>query len=625
MVGDLNIADDGLEAGCGLGEDGGHEVVGTGALDLRGDAFALGEAEELEAATGSPAPAGFEDGGGDGGLLEEIFGGVLGEEVEDIGEWEGVLLGEGDVDAVVGGGGLKLEVEAAAEALAQGEAPGLVDASAEGGVEDELHAAAVVEEAFGDDGGFGGDGSQDGAPGDDVGDELAGSGGADAAGFGEPVDGCGDFRLGGRDESGRDVGGKGGDVFAEFAYAVGENGGALWGFAFPEGDAGGRAVGVFDEDASGGFDALDAPTGVAEEDDVAGGGVYGEVFAEGGNLYAFWLQYDAEEGGVGDGSAVGDGDHACAAAGMELVVDGVVQKVGAVAAAGGFDAVGEEVDEFVEALAGEISIGIGAAQDVVESFGLPWLCAAAGDDLLHENVDRLRGDFEAVEFAGAHFADKGGLFEEIVAGGGEEAAFGDGSAPVASAADALHGDSDGTSAADLADEVDVADIYAEFERCGGNENFDVAVFEALLGVEAEGAGERAMMGGDVLGTEAVAEFEGDFFHEAAGVDEDEGGAVILGVVGEFVEDLGPHGVGGDGAEFVAGNLNGEVELATLADLDDGGGRMGGVGAGEEFGYKLDGVLGSGEADALRRRGQTGEESSGAEAVFAGDEGIETFE
>jgi len=47
VVGDLDVADDGLEAGRGLGEDGGHEVFGTGALDLRGDAFALRHAQEL--------------------------------------------------------------------------------------------------------------------------------------------------------------------------------------------------------------------------------------------------------------------------------------------------------------------------------------------------------------------------------------------------------------------------------------------------------------------------------------------------------------------------------------------------------------------------------------------------
>ena len=98
------------------------------------------------------------------------------EEVEDVGEREAVLLGEGDVDAVVGGGGLEFEVEAAAEALAEGQAPGFVEAAAEGRVEDELLASAFVEEALGDEGGFGGDGAEDGAAVDDVGDELEGGG-----------------------------------------------------------------------------------------------------------------------------------------------------------------------------------------------------------------------------------------------------------------------------------------------------------------------------------------------------------------------------------------------------------------------------------------------------------------
>ena len=63
-----------------------------------------------------------------------------------------MLLGQRDVQAVVGGGGLQLEIEGAAEALAQRQSPGFVDAAAKGRVDDELHAAAFVEKALGDDG-----------------------------------------------------------------------------------------------------------------------------------------------------------------------------------------------------------------------------------------------------------------------------------------------------------------------------------------------------------------------------------------------------------------------------------------------------------------------------------------
>jgi hypothetical protein len=46
---------------------------------------------------------------------------------------------------------LQLEVEGDAEAFAEGEPPGAVDPGAEGGVDDELLAAAFVEEALEDD------------------------------------------------------------------------------------------------------------------------------------------------------------------------------------------------------------------------------------------------------------------------------------------------------------------------------------------------------------------------------------------------------------------------------------------------------------------------------------------
>ena len=51
----------------------------------------------------------------------------------------------------------------------------------------------------------------------------------------------------------------------------------------------------------------------------------------------------------------------------------------------------------------------------------------------------------------------------------------------------------------------------------------------------------------------------------------------------------------------------------------------GVHAGEEFGDELDGVLGGGEADALRRGRAAGEELAGGEAVLATDECVEALE
>jgi hypothetical protein len=197
------------------------------------------------------------------------------------------------------------------------------------------------------------------------------------------------------------------------------------------------------------------------------------------------------------------------------------------------------------------------------------------------------------------------LFHQIVTGGGEEAAFGNGSAPVASAADALHRYCNGSGGADLADEVDVADIDAEFQGGCRDKDFDLAVLQALLGVQAENAGERAVVRSYVLGADTAGQFEGDLFDQATGIDEDQGGAVVLGVGGELIENLVPHASVGDGTQFVARDFNSYVELAALADLDDGGWFPVRMDAGEEVGYEFDGVLCGGEADSLWGLRQSG--------------------
>src|SRR5262245_9636882 len=68
-----------------------------------------------------------------------------------VGKVEAVRSGEREHDIVFGRGSLELEIEFAAEALAQRQAPGAVDAAAIGRVDDELHAAGFVEEALEED------------------------------------------------------------------------------------------------------------------------------------------------------------------------------------------------------------------------------------------------------------------------------------------------------------------------------------------------------------------------------------------------------------------------------------------------------------------------------------------
>ena len=84
-------------------------------------------------------------------LHEDVARAVGVQVVEDVLQREAVLRAEREHDRLLVGGGLQLEAEADAEALAQREAPGAVDPRAERRVHDELHAAALVEEALEDD------------------------------------------------------------------------------------------------------------------------------------------------------------------------------------------------------------------------------------------------------------------------------------------------------------------------------------------------------------------------------------------------------------------------------------------------------------------------------------------
>src|SRR5262249_5372051 len=168
MVGNLDVAFNVFLASSHIGKHRGQQIVGADALNLRRNLLAVLEAQQGERARGVPAPARFKDRRWQGGLLQDRLHRLRLQKLEYVGEREAVLLRERDVQAVVGGGGLQFKIEAAAETLAQRESPGLVDASAEGRVNHELHAAAFVEEALGDDCLLRGHGAKHGAALQDV-------------------------------------------------------------------------------------------------------------------------------------------------------------------------------------------------------------------------------------------------------------------------------------------------------------------------------------------------------------------------------------------------------------------------------------------------------------------------
>ncbi len=210
-------------------------------------------------------------------------------------------------------------------------------------------------------------------------------------------------------------------------------------------------------------DAANAPRRVAEQHDVAGIALDREVLVNGADDDLFRLRDDGEHRRIGDGAAAGDGGQTRSATSAQTTVDHVAKEIRSITAALGSDTLRQHLQNAVVLFALQVAIRIGTAHTVEELVLIPILASAHGDDLLRENVERRVGNVQDIEIALANGANRGRAFQQVVARGGEQAAFGDGSAPVTGAAHALQRDRDGARRVDLADQVDGADVDAEFE------------------------------------------------------------------------------------------------------------------------------------------------------------------
>ena len=184
---------------------------------------------------------------------------------------------------------------------------------------------------------------------------------------------------------------------------------------------------------------------------------------------------------------------------------------------------------------------------------------------------------------------------QIVARGGEQAALGNGAAPVAGAAHALQRDRNRARRIDLADQVDVADIDAELQRSGRHQQANLAVLQLALGVQAQLARQAAVMRGHQLFADALAQMQRHALRQPPRVDEHQRRAMLQRQLRDAVVDLAPHLVAGDGAKLGRRDLHRQVELAAMANVDDGRSRT--SRAGQEMRDLLNRLLRRREPDA----------------------------
>ena len=176
MVGQLNGAVNIFLAGRHIGKNRSQQIIGAHALNLRRYFAAALKAQQRQRAVGIPAPARGKNRREQRCLLQYWLHGFGLQEAKNIAQRKAMLLRERNVQAVVGGRGLQFEVEGDAKALAQRQPPGLVDARPKRSMDYQLHAAAFIKKALGDDAILTGDRAQHRAPGHNVFHNLLGAG-----------------------------------------------------------------------------------------------------------------------------------------------------------------------------------------------------------------------------------------------------------------------------------------------------------------------------------------------------------------------------------------------------------------------------------------------------------------
>ena len=146
------------------------------------------------------------------------------------------------------------------------------------------------------------------------------------------------------------------------------------------------------------------------------------------------------------------------------------------------------------------------APDQREQLGLaPVLRIDLGRDLLSEHVERRHRHDQPVEFAAIDAVDQRRAFDEVVSGERETAGPSAGRRRCGPSGRRAAGSCDRARRAELADQIDVADIDAELERGGRHHGGECADFQPLLGIEPLFLGEAAVMRGDAHLAEPVGE------------------------------------------------------------------------------------------------------------------------
>ena len=405
MLGHLALAGEVLGACQLVGKYAGDQVFGTHARELRCNFLAAFEAGQRQRHAGNPAPAGEEH-----RRIEQCLGQHLGnpggiEVARDLAQLEAVRRGQRQNDAVLGRRRLQLEIELAAKPLAQGQAPGAIDAAAVRRVDHELHAAGFIEEALQHDRLPRRQAPERGLRGAEVLDELRGRLVGHAELGHQPKPRCAARRIVAEPRC---------YLGAKARHGDRELVAASRRLAEPEGDGRRRALRVLDAHQAA-LDAQDAVGRIAQLEDIAGQAFHSKVLVHRPDDDALRLEKDLEVGVVGDGAARGQRREPGAPTTAEHPVDGIAMEKRAAPASPRRKAVGEHRHNGIELGLRERAIRPSTAAHGIELLLAPLAACDLGNDLLGQDVEGMLRDRQPVELAAPGAVEQACAFHQVVA------------------------------------------------------------------------------------------------------------------------------------------------------------------------------------------------------------------
>ena len=200
-----------------------------------------------------------------------------------------------------------------------------------------------------------------------------------------------------------------------------------------------------------------------------------------------------------------------------------------------------------------------------------------------------------VQPAFAHRPDQRGTFDQLFPAQGKQAAFGHAAERVSGPANPLQKCRDRARRAELAHQIDVADVDAQLKRRRRHHRLQAAVLQALLRALPASMRQAAVMRLDVLLSQSFGELMSDALGQFAGVDKNQRAAMLVDELHQPLVDLRPMLVGTNGLELHPRHFDAQIHIAKMADVHDAR-HLGGC-SHQKLGQFLHRLLRSAQADA----------------------------